>query len=547
MVAPFNMAVMDVGKFIKEHGLLEVTTTALKEPSTNEFHPDGLFSEEIFGRIGTLERMTTLGYIELKMKMVAPVLYKTLARLGGFYTDLMAGRVYATWDAEKADFERVFGDPEDTPNCNTGFHYFVKYFPQIKFKLTESLTRETRVDLLNEYRSIGLYKQYLVQPAGMRDVQDDGTGRLIQDDINKLYISLMSYAGSLPDETTSPLYDGLKFNIQSTGVRIYEYLENLMTGKRGFAQGVLAARKIAMGTRNVITAASYVARNPDDPQVLKPDETISGVYQTAKAFQPLVFFHLKTIFFQNVFGEEGSSYNVPLINPKTFKLEYHEINEDERLKWVSPDGINSAINRFVNLDVRSRPLVVRDVNNAPYYMYLVYDDVDKITLCRSIDELTNTGVRVDKSKLRPITWIEALYIAVYFAVDHKFAHITRYPVLGDGSVYPSRIHLCSTIPGRVVEMVDIEEPDKPLVQFPEYPILGNAYQDTIQIDFGRLAGLGADYDGDTVSFNGVMSEEANEECERYMRSTRSLVDTQQNLVMGDISDTAAIAIYNWTF
>lgn len=53
--------------------------------------------------------------------------------------------------------------------------------------------------------------------------------------------------------------------------------------------------------------------------------------------------------------------------------------------------------------------------------------------------------------------------------------------------------------------------------------------------------------GDTVSFNGVMSEEANEECARYMASTRALVDTQTRLVVGDISDTAAIAIYNWTF
>lgn len=492
MTTPFNMRVMDVGSFIKERGLLPVTTTVLKEPSTNEFHPDGLFSEEIFGRVGTLERATTLGYIDLRMKMVAPVLYKTLERMGGIYIDLMAGRVYATWNSEAADFERVYGDPEDTPNCNTGFHFFVKYFPQIKFKLTQSLSRETKVDLLNEYRSIGLYKQYLVQPAGLRDVQDDGTGRLIQDDINKLYMNLLSYTNALPEDTVSPLYDGLKFNIQSKGVQIYEYLENMMTGKRGFAQGVLASRRIAMGTRNVITAASYVARNPDDPQALKPDETISGVYQTAKAFQPLVFFHLKSVFFQPVFGDDGASYTVPLINQKTLKLEYREITEDERLKWTSPDGINSAINRFVNLDIRDKPLTVKTADGGRCYLYLVYDDGDRITLCRSIDDLTKTGVRVDKTKLRPITWIECFYIAAYFATQGKFAHVTRYPVLGDGSVYPSHVHLQSTIPGRIANMVDADRPDEPMVQFPEYPILGNAYQDTIQIDYSRLAGLGAD-------------------------------------------------------
>ena len=83
-------------------------------------------------------------------------------------------------------------------------------------------------------------------------------------------------------------------------------------------------------------------------------------------------------------------------------------------------------------------------------------------------------------------------------------------------------------------------------RLPEYPILGNPYQDTVQVGFERLAGLGADYDGDTVSFNGVMSEEANEECKNYLESPRSLIDSLQRLVMGELSQVGSLAIYNWT-
>ena len=492
MTAPFNIRVMDVDKFVEERRLLPVTTALIKEPSTNEFNPDGFFSEEIFGRIGTLERMTTLGYIELNMKIIAPVLFATLKRMGGFYIDLMAGRVYATWDAKLSDFERVYGDPEEVDGAYTGFSFFVKYFPQIKFKLTPSQSRKARVDLLNEYRAIGLYDKYLVQPAGLRDIQNDQGGKLIQDDINKLYVTLLSYTGALPPKTTSPLYDGVKFNIQAKANEIYDYLENTMSGKRGFMQGSYASRKIAGGTRNVITAANYVAMSPDDPQALKPDETMVGIYQCMKAFQPIVYFHLNTMFFRPVFGDETSSYIVPLINPKTFRIEYQEINEKERQKWITPDGVNGAINRFVNDRIRNSPMTTRNKDNQPFYIMLVYDDGDRISFFRSIDDLKALGHDVDKTKIRGMTWAEACYIATELAVEGKHAHVTRYPVLGDGSCYPTKIHLCSTIPGRVVHLIDMTMPEHPVRMFPEYPILGNAYQDTVVVSFDRLVGLSAD-------------------------------------------------------
>lgn len=546
MTTPFNIRVMDVDKFVQENRLLQVTTSLIKEPSTNEFNPDGLFSEEIFGRIGTLERMTTLGYIDLNMKIIAPVLFNTLKKLGGFYVDLMAGRVWAVWNSKKADFERVFEDPETVPNAGTGFTFFVKYFPQIKYKLSESLTREAKVDLLNEYRAIGLYDKYLVQPAGLRDIQNDAGGRMILDDINALYASLLSYSKALPPGTTSPLYDGVKFNVQSKANEIYSYIDSTMSGKRGFMQGSYASRKVALGTRNVITAVSYNAASPDDPQALKPDESVLGVFQAMKAFQPKVFFHLKTTFFNAIFGDDSSSNTIALINPKTLKLEYQDITQDEKLKWISSDGINNAINKFINIDIRDKPLIVRNADGKPFYLMMVYDDNDGITLFRSLDDLSKLGHPIDKSKVRPLTWIEACYIATFMAVQDSYVFITRYPVLGDASCYPSKVHLASTIPGRVVYLRDLQYPDIPLAMFPEYPILGNAYEDTVKVAYDRIAGLGADYDGDTVSVNAVMAEDVNERCALYMASKRALVNTQRKLTVGGVSDTAEITLFNFT-
>ena len=293
--APFNIRIMDVDKYITDHQTLPVTTSLIKEPSSPLFNKDGLFSEEIFGRIGTVDRLLTLGYIELNTTIVAPALYKALEKLGGIYIDIMAGRVYARWNDELQDFERAYEDPEDDDSIDTGFSFFLTHYPKIKFKLTNSMTREARVKLLDMYRDISLYKRILVMPAGLRDIANDDNGKLIQDDINKLYAGLLAYTDSIPKGASSPTYDGIRFNIQSKVVEIYEYLYNMMTGKRGFLQGSYASRKVALGTRNVISAAPMVSGRPDDPQALKPNETMVGVFQTMKACQPLIVYGIRII------------------------------------------------------------------------------------------------------------------------------------------------------------------------------------------------------------------------------------------------------------
>ena len=537
MATPFNIRVMDTDKFITENRLSEVTSTATKIATSMDFDPDGLFSESIFGEIGTLTRATTHGYINLKAPIIAPVLYKVLKKLGDFYVGIMSGKIYAKWNEKEKNFEKVFGDPEDTPGANTGFNFFMQHYPKLQFAQSNSLRRETKLDLLEKYRKTGIYTKYLVEPAAIRDVQLDDTGRLVQDDINTLYVNLLAYARGLPDQDWDNfVYDPLRFNIQSKAVEIYDYIENMMTGKKGFLQGTLSARKITLGTRNVITAASYTARTPDDPQALQPDETALGVFQCAKAFQPLVFYYLKQAYITPILGEEHSSSLVPLVNPKTLNSEYIDIGDDEKIKWTSSDGINAIINRFQNIDTRHKPVTIK-TPKGPYYLYLVLDLGDTIHTGTNINDLQEIpGFK--KEKVRPLTWIEMMYVAVYSATRENYVHITRYPVIGDGSVYPSKIHLCSTIPGRIVTYSDRT--------YPEYPILGNAYQDSVQVGFDRLEALVGDFDGDTVSVNGVMSEEAKEECKRYLESTHSVINAQKRLIIGELTKTAKLSLYNWT-
>lgn len=84
---PFNITILDPEEFIERKGCLPVTVHSMYEPSTSRFHPDGLFSEVIFGQVGTPERLTKRGYIDLHTTIITPHLYKQLLTLKGYYKD----------------------------------------------------------------------------------------------------------------------------------------------------------------------------------------------------------------------------------------------------------------------------------------------------------------------------------------------------------------------------------------------------------------------------------------------------------------------------
>lgn len=79
--APFNVSVIDPDEYVKRKGCLPVTSHSVYEPSTQLFHPDGLFSEVIFGQMGSNDRLIRRGYIDLHTTLINPHLYKQIMRL----------------------------------------------------------------------------------------------------------------------------------------------------------------------------------------------------------------------------------------------------------------------------------------------------------------------------------------------------------------------------------------------------------------------------------------------------------------------------------
>lgn len=496
MPLPLNIQIMDVANYIRDHNVLQVTSVFIKEQSTNNFHQEGLFSENIFGQIGTPERLIRFGHINLRTSLLHPLIYNNLIKLKALYGEILSGKTYAVFNEQTKDLDRA---EQGENGAATGYKFFIDILPNIVFEKNNSVTRNDRILMIERYRKQLIIQQCLVLPAGIRDMTEDA-GRLETDSINKPYLSLLNYSFALPlAGPVSDIFDSVRFAMQKKIGEIYDYLFDMVEGKQGFFQRKFGTRSLALGTRNVISPAIMAAKSPNDPAYLKVDEIKIPLFQCAKMFQPLVIYHLKMTFFGDVFTQ--SADQVGLIDTKTLNIVYQPVDEDVKTAFISSEGIEKLITRYRDREMRYDPVLIYNENNKPFYLYLVYDTGDSISILRSVSHFAKSlealGKSFDKTKIRPITYAELLYIATYAATIDKCATVTRYPVAYVSSDVPCRVHLITSNPARTVDFVDIEGV-KVGYKFPEYPIIHNSFIDSTIIHPSLLNGLTADFDGNCV-------------------------------------------------
>lgn len=490
---PLNIAILDVNQYIKENNCLEVTSTFIHAPSSNAFAQDGLFSETIFGQLTSPRRLTQFGYITLNCQVLHPIIFQNLQALKRLYVEILSGKSYAIWNTEYKDFDRA---SEDEENADTGYSFFLKHFFEIEFNKNASLKRNDKIEIINKYKDRLLLDKVLCIPAGLREMREED-GRKEKDSINSLYVTLMNNVRAMPITGGSkPIFDTIHYAIQRKVNELHLYITDMVKGKKAFFEGKYGARSIAQGTRNVITASSMECSSPESPQYHKVDETKIPLFQCAKGFSSLVAYQIKHFFYSPIL--DMTSDQIPVIDPNDYQIKYMPIDETEKDKLLGTEGIMKFIDLFQDADFRFKPVSVTSSNKNKYYLYLVYDMDDKIFIFRDINglkqKLEEKQQAFDPSKLRSLTNCELLYIATYFASIEKYGTVTRYPIEDEQSIYISKVHLMSTIPGRVVTLLDTLDDGNYGTVLPEYPVIGNTLIDAMLLHPTRLKALKADFD-----------------------------------------------------
>jgi hypothetical protein len=259
------------------------------------------------------------------------------------------------------------------------------------------------------------------------------------------------------------------------------------------------------GTRNVITPAMTKVHDLNDPNNIDINKTIIGTYQYAAAIAPVAKHLLYTTFINKIMNPNTSVAKLVEISTMTTKLV--EINIAKRNEWLSLEGLDNIFNKLSQEHIRMTPIVIDG-----YYMFLVHDDGKNVTLLTDTSEITS---EMKKEHIRPITYLELMYLAIYNVRDKYPLFVTRYPAINLGSIYPSFAYLKSTIIGRTVNFRMSGYEDK-IVN--EYPILTEEVVTSVSPHPSRLQRLSADFDGDTVSVNAVLTDESIDEIKNMLAS-----------------------------
>lgn len=517
---PANITLMERGK--KPLNLLLPVESLDMYDNTGDFHPRGLYSTEIFGRLGDKTRMTNRSYIDMKTTVFHPKYFEDLTGLKKLYGGIMAGTAYAVFDDELNDFVKA-----DILDGSTGYSFFMTHYPKLVFERNRSSRRNLRIDFLERFRGKEDYRYLPVIPAGMRDVEIDENGRTTEDDINPLYRKALRIANTIvfnEKNLNDPINDNSRWQMQSTVNEIYTHILGILKGKRGFLYKKWADRSIVHGTRNVLTGLDPAVKCVGGVGAAGVNDTTFGLLQVMKGTLYKSIFLIKNGPAKQLIDSIPAM--VPVVDPKTRLQTLVELDKRELERWGTEEGIEGLINDYAIEANRHEPVMI----NGTHYLALIYRDKKSFKVIYDVRDLPD---HIDANKVRPITWSELLYISVKPLEQEAAVFPTRYPVTGTGSIYASNVRIRTTL--RAEPLVELGANWRPLGRkyiYPQMPIMDGKFFDSMSVHISKTEGLNADFDGDKCSANFVYGKEAVKSCQDYLKSKEAFLSPGGSLNYG---------------
>lgn len=535
---PFNVSILNLTAE-KLKLLRPVTSPDVYDQVTGNFHENGLFSVLTFGRVGDELRDQKFSYIDMHLNVLHPTIYRALVQLRSLYRDIMGGTAYAIWSAAESDFV-----PANEMTGETGYAFFLKHWRKIKFKPSKSPVRTERIKMIEKYLAVATTKNILVMPAGLRDFVIDASGRGTQDEINDVYRRILGASKVIvgaDGAETSPLYDNSRRSLQSGFNDVYDTILGMITGKKGFIQEKFGSRRIFNGTRNVISAMDTSTADLDGVQAPDYTDTILGLFQVIKGALPVTINLLRNGWLGEVFSVGGSATTAKLVDIKTLKSEHVDLPSDTRDRWITIEGLEKIIESYRIVENRHRPIIIEG-----RYLGLIYKGPDMTF--RIFGDIGELPEGFDRKYVEPITLVELLYLSGYRKWNTLKTIVTRYPVIGIGSTYPSTIYTKTSIVGEMRYELDREwqrmGDEYMTLEFPTR--LPNAFVDSQVIHPSRLAGLDADFDGDTASSTLVYTSEAIAEIDKLLNSREAFLDPRGGFRASCNVTTVQLVLRNMT-
>lgn len=533
--AVLQLEVLDVPLYIKQNELKEITNPTFFSPSGAPTS-DGLLSNEIFG-MTQKERSGIFAYIDLGEYFIDPSCWKTLTKLDSKFKGIINGinKYIITPDGELVEDE----------TGNTGIKWLKQNFGKIKFKKTDSRTRDMRIKyIMHNYNKGRMFiNKYIVIPPYYRDVNTTGKHTGVGQ-INTFYVNLLTAARALKENNDYGLSmaDTTCYRIQNTLKAIYDWFcgnsNSDIKDKGSGLGGKFGLIRANMGytsdySSRLVLSAPNLNTNSVDDLMVTIDKSAIPLAAVAADFYPFMMFHIRK-FFENEL-QNATSYEFVNDNGEQVSIELAE----DPMAYFNDDMIKDHLKKFVySHDTRFIPVEL-PTKNTDHVYYMTFKG-------KRWDSIKDAELSSEPTLQRPLTWVDVIYVAAIRATDGKQISFTRYPYDSYFNTIYTGIEVATTketepimLNGELYKFypkIRLEDINAPSAQ---------KFIDTMQISNLYLNGMGADYDGDMGQVKGSFFNETNQELANFTNSKANFINMACTNIR--VSEKEAVqSLYNMT-
>lgn len=557
-------SVTNIDKFIKDNGWMEVKVANYFVPNTTHPHPDGLFSEDIFGMPGTTARKFRWGYISLNDTFMHPHCYYVFLRLKNKIAEDMKhglGQYYVDSKGELTPLELGETVPETAlfKEVGTGFKWLKKAWPFITWKINKSMTgtaKNRRLFLQNRTSSEAFVDKWIVIPAYYRDVDLTSNTR---NSINSMFYTKILYYASMIrstdemgiafDDPTIPKSSVAHVKMQDLLYEMYEFFIRKCGGANSFIHTFVSGKNTDYGARLVISSPDM---NVEHYTQLEADffHSSTPLAIAINIFAPYMIFG--TVKFIKDFVQ-GKRF-IQVWNPTKQKLEDKEL-DPAYMDEFTVENIKKMLDRYKKSKWdRVQPVTLKGVNGEriPMRIYKhrnkavaeeneIYTDVSKFEEKQGFDKEVQQNVL-----FKDLTYCEMFYVIAEDNLKGKHVYNTRYPMLWYLATYPSEMNIIPCKKYTSMVMNGKIYPRYPIINPKTEEDIEHMFVDTMRMFSVYTKGLNADFDGDQISTQSVFCKESNEDCKNYTHSVSNIVGIDGNIVR-EIPAVAVHGIYGLTY
>lgn len=499
-----KIELFDMDEFVDINNLKEVTSPVLFERGGIP-NPNGLISNEIFG-VNTKSRKETFAYIDLCGHFIHPHIYKIIKRVFRNIDKIVNGEEYFSIDKSTGKLIK------DSVSGETGIDFLYQNWEKINWGGNGGMSSERTKLITKSKKNEVFMRKYIVIPAFYRDISSNKSGGGETNELNTYYTRLLRMATLIKDRDMFDFsFHSTNFNIQNTIIDIYNYLKDKLDKKSGLLRKYLLGKNVDYCVRSVISEPIYNQENPED-NIIDYEHAALPISQICTECYPFITAWLRNFFerevietksgkvstFIDIDGNEGSSI-IQLKNPESYFTEKY---------------IHTMLDKYIK-DPSSRydAIYVPTYDNKPHHL---------------IFKGKFANAKEDESTIskRLLTVTDLLYIACCDITKDKHVMITRYPILDSFGILIAKIRVSSTRRTTPVEINGTIHKWYPVIDLSmSKEAISNNFIDTTRFSNSYLDALDGDYDGDQVTAKVIWTQEANQECDRVLKSKSTILSS----------------------